>query len=75
MDEFFFKGQIKIIRKKLVRVTICFFIIGLLIGTFVVQYWRMKQTESGYKNRISELEKRLEFYRRSYVPEKPKGAM
>ena len=72
MEEFFFiKGQRKIIRKKLIKVAICFLIIGLFIGIWVGQYWRMIQTEPEYQSRILELNRRIEFYRENYIPTKP----
>ena len=72
MEEFFFiKGQRKIIRKKLIKVAICFLIIGLFIGIGIGQYWRMIQTEPEYQDHISELNRKIEFYRENYVPPKP----
>ncbi len=68
MEEFFFKGQLKIIRKKLIKVAICFFIIGLFMGTFIGQYWRMEQVETEYQNYISGLKREIQFYKENYKP-------
>ncbi len=71
MEEFFFKGQRKIIRKKLIKASICFLIIGIFIGVGIGQYWRMKQVEPEYQGHIVELQKRIDFYRENFVPIKP----
>jgi len=76
MEEFFFTGQRKIVRRKLVKTAIYFLIIGLFIGIGLGQWWRYAQVEPGYQSYISELNKKIEFYRENYVPIKPnrKGA-
>ena len=71
MEEFFFKGQRKIIRKKLIRVAIYFLFIGLFLGVGFGQWWRMKQVEPGYEYQLSELKKKIDFYRENYVPIRP----
>lgn len=71
MEEFFFTGQRKIVRKKLMWAIVWSLSIGLFIGVWVGQYWRMRQTEPEHQKEIAVLQERIENYQKNWVPIRP----
>lgn len=68
MDELWFKGQKRIIIKKLIKYSILFLFIGLFIGIWLGQAWRIIQVEPTRDKEIASLKNQVDHYRNHWTP-------
>ena len=71
MEEIWFRGQKKIIIKKLIKCAIIFLFIGLFIGVGLGMAWRIKQVEPEKDAKIQAQKKIIENYQKNWTPIRP----
>jgi hypothetical protein len=72
MDDLWFSGQLKAIRRIKLRTAILWFVIGLFLGTGFGQWWRMVQVEPAKQAYIQKLNDRIKYYENNWTPIKMK---
>ena len=75
MEEFWFKGQRKIARKKMIKAFIYGALIFLFIGIGLGQWWRIAQVEPGHRAEVKALKERIDHYRKAWTPIKEKEVL
>jgi hypothetical protein len=75
MQEFWFKGQRKIIRRKKIKAFLWGLVIGAIIFLPCGYRWRMAQTEKNYQIEIGKLKNKIVIFQSTWTPIKEKSIM